>query len=222
MSQQTRNSRIIKTYISKYPTCEFCGKDAEEVHHIIPVVKGGTDKEENLMSLCKNCHKTIHERITPRGELINIGRRKAKENPQPKVEPKKEEPKITDEEKRINEFLGMCVIYAMELFREIVEEGTYTELNDIFPTTKDKPPKEDELIILLSHDSFMGHTHGEIKSMHNNIIHCFGVDYSPQILRMRYITVTEIIKHPKYNKDLKEHYKKLGLHTERKQVAKGE
>ncbi len=32
----------------------------EEVHHIIPVSKGGTHDRSNLMSLCKSCHNKIH------------------------------------------------------------------------------------------------------------------------------------------------------------------
>ena len=57
-------------------TCQKCGTfhafqnihgvflpidDGElEVHHIQPVSEGGGDEPENLMTLCKNCHKLIH------------------------------------------------------------------------------------------------------------------------------------------------------------------
>ena len=30
------------------------------VHHILPVCKGGGDEPENLVTLCINCHKEIH------------------------------------------------------------------------------------------------------------------------------------------------------------------
>lgn len=33
---------------------------AEEVHHKIPVKRGGTHDENNLMSLCQSCHTKIH------------------------------------------------------------------------------------------------------------------------------------------------------------------
>ena len=51
-------------YISKHPLCEKC-KDAgrlvpaEEVHHILPLIEGGNNSDENLMSLCKSCHSSI-------------------------------------------------------------------------------------------------------------------------------------------------------------------
>ena len=32
----------------------------KEVHHILPLSRGGTNNEDNLMSLCKSCHSKIH------------------------------------------------------------------------------------------------------------------------------------------------------------------
>lgn len=32
---------------------------ATEVHHIKPLVEGGTNEETNLMALCKPCHSGI-------------------------------------------------------------------------------------------------------------------------------------------------------------------
>lgn len=59
--------RIRDKYISEYPLCEECRKHskltpAEEVHHIIPLAKGGTHAEDNLMSLCTPCHSAITAR----------------------------------------------------------------------------------------------------------------------------------------------------------------
>ncbi|RJX22340.1 MAG: HNH endonuclease [Ammonifex sp.] len=56
--------RIRDRYMSEQPLCEQCQKDgkltrAEEVHHIIPLAKGGTNVAENLMSLCTGCHSMI-------------------------------------------------------------------------------------------------------------------------------------------------------------------
>ena len=53
--------RIRDRYIAAHPLCEQCkraGKitPAEEVHHILPLSKGGTHVESNLMALCKRCH----------------------------------------------------------------------------------------------------------------------------------------------------------------------
>lgn len=47
--------------------CEQCQQDgrlapAQEVHHILPLRDGGTHVDENLMSLCTNCHSAITAR----------------------------------------------------------------------------------------------------------------------------------------------------------------
>jgi len=46
------------------PFCHDCGTVANEVHHIVKVVDGGTNRQSNLMSLCKPCHSSR----TGRGE----------------------------------------------------------------------------------------------------------------------------------------------------------
>ncbi|MFR6141815.1 MAG: RNA-guided endonuclease IscB [Finegoldia sp.] len=50
-------------------TCQICGAKHTrlEVHHIVYRSKGGTDDEDNLITLCESCHKKIHT-----GE-INVG-----------------------------------------------------------------------------------------------------------------------------------------------------
>ena len=41
--------------------CEICySKDKLDVHHVIPVEEGGTDDQDNLICLCRHCHKVIH------------------------------------------------------------------------------------------------------------------------------------------------------------------
>ena len=49
--------------------CQICGaKDTRlEVHHITYRSQGGTDDENNLITLCEDCHSAIHK-----GELILI------------------------------------------------------------------------------------------------------------------------------------------------------
>ena len=44
-------------------TCQCCGKKNTrlEVHHIIYRSQGGTDDENNLITLCENCHSNIHD-----------------------------------------------------------------------------------------------------------------------------------------------------------------
>lgn len=43
-------------------TCQICGaKNVRlEVHHIVYRSQGGTDDEDNLITLCESCHKKIH------------------------------------------------------------------------------------------------------------------------------------------------------------------
>lgn len=38
------------------------------VHHIKPVSEGGDDKPENLITLCKECHKEIHRELNLKKE----------------------------------------------------------------------------------------------------------------------------------------------------------
>jgi hypothetical protein len=42
--------------------CEDCGAYAPDghVHHDVPVSRGGSSSESNLMFLCKDCHKQRH------------------------------------------------------------------------------------------------------------------------------------------------------------------
>jgi len=56
--------RIRDRYIKSHPLCEECKKydkltPVEEVHHIIPLSKGGGNETDNLMALCKSCHSGI-------------------------------------------------------------------------------------------------------------------------------------------------------------------
>ncbi len=57
--------RIRGRFIKQYPLCNHCEvpTPAQEVDHIISLRNGGTNKDENLQSLCKSCHsiKTARE-----------------------------------------------------------------------------------------------------------------------------------------------------------------
>lgn len=39
-----------------------------EVHHIVPVAQGGGDEPENLVTLCKDCHKRRHREQRAKGK----------------------------------------------------------------------------------------------------------------------------------------------------------
>lgn len=59
--------RIRDSYISQHPLCEECERNgkltrAEEVHHILPLSRGGTHAKSNLMALCTPCHSAITAR----------------------------------------------------------------------------------------------------------------------------------------------------------------
>ncbi len=64
--------RKIRTrYAKAHPLCEKCLEEGrfrplDEVHHIIPVNKGGTNEDINLMSLCRSCHQKIHRELGDR------------------------------------------------------------------------------------------------------------------------------------------------------------
>ena len=63
--------RIRDRYVQAHPLCEQCLKEGrttptEEVHHIIPLSKGGTHSTDNLMSLCQSCHNKIHHDLGDR------------------------------------------------------------------------------------------------------------------------------------------------------------
>ena len=57
--------KIRAKYVREHPYCELCFKEGrmkrvEEVHHKLPLSKGGTHDVINLISLCQSCHARIH------------------------------------------------------------------------------------------------------------------------------------------------------------------
>lgn len=60
--------------MQKNRVCDVCGYDKGiEVHHIKPRSLGGTDDEENLIPLCRRCHKLVHSLgVSESEELISI------------------------------------------------------------------------------------------------------------------------------------------------------
>ena len=59
--------KIRARFLAVHPLCEQCRKEgrltkATEVHHILPLRRGGTHDESNLMPLCKPCHSRISVR----------------------------------------------------------------------------------------------------------------------------------------------------------------
>ena len=61
------NSRRRRVYKRDRYTCQNCGVSGGKTgnaelhaHHIVPKSKGGTHKESNLITICKDCHKAVH------------------------------------------------------------------------------------------------------------------------------------------------------------------
>ena len=47
--------------LKKYKKCANCGSEENiEIHHIVPLIVGGTNRRSNLVALCQDCHAKIH------------------------------------------------------------------------------------------------------------------------------------------------------------------
>lgn len=53
--------------------CQICGwqEATRDIHHIIPVSQGGTNKEENLIVVCPNHHRMIHSKLISETQLLS-------------------------------------------------------------------------------------------------------------------------------------------------------
>lgn len=75
-SHSTEYMQIKRQLLENVGKCELCGSSRGlELHHIVPVVCGGSDSPENLILVCKKCHALL----TPKSELTRIGLKKAKQ-----------------------------------------------------------------------------------------------------------------------------------------------
>ena len=59
--------KYIKNYMkarnlapSDIVACEYCGKQANDIHHIVFRSHGGTDDYSNLIALDRDCHRRAH------------------------------------------------------------------------------------------------------------------------------------------------------------------
>lgn len=43
--------------------CFYCGAPATEVHHIIPLSRGGTNSPFNMVLVCHRCHALHHKHM---------------------------------------------------------------------------------------------------------------------------------------------------------------
>jgi len=51
--------KVRSAHLAAHPWCADCGEPATEVHHILPLADGGNHDQENLMSLCHDCHSRL-------------------------------------------------------------------------------------------------------------------------------------------------------------------
>lgn len=62
-----KGSKFQKLFDKQKGICPICGESIYgkpyEVHHIIPIKNGGTNKEDNLVILHKQCHKIKHKEL---------------------------------------------------------------------------------------------------------------------------------------------------------------
>lgn len=59
-----KNKRIVnkKLLKDKKGICEICGKKGQtEKHHKKTKGSGGNDTEDNLIEVCRKCHRLIHD-----------------------------------------------------------------------------------------------------------------------------------------------------------------
>lgn len=48
---------------SRLPSGSRCNAPLQEVHHIVPLSRGGTSTMANLVGLCKGCHDRRHSHL---------------------------------------------------------------------------------------------------------------------------------------------------------------
>lgn len=61
--QYTSNAAKEKCKEDANYTCAICGNNALDAHHIVPVEKGGSDEQSNLICLCRACHQRVHKNV---------------------------------------------------------------------------------------------------------------------------------------------------------------
>lgn len=61
--------KLRRQVLNEEPFCRICDQPANEVDHVTPLARGGTNDRANLQALCKSCHsrKTALENGPARG-----------------------------------------------------------------------------------------------------------------------------------------------------------
>ena len=54
-------------------TCSVCGLCFDiDYHHVVPLIEGGDNKLENIVPLCKSCHKDAHTKINNERKMMKF------------------------------------------------------------------------------------------------------------------------------------------------------
>ena len=89
-----KNRKSFEDKLSK--PCANCMGESEHLHHIVPLIKGGTNNRSNIIQLCAKCHGEIHDVDF---DKMKEGKKRAKAtNPNYKEgRPRKFDPKKVEE-----------------------------------------------------------------------------------------------------------------------------
>ena len=67
--------QVLREYVLERDNykCSKCGSDNQlQMHHIVPLMLGGSNETENIITLCSKCHGNIHAKINLEFEAERI------------------------------------------------------------------------------------------------------------------------------------------------------
>lgn len=59
----TQRRRLLQLWKRQRRTCWYCPNQVESVDHLIPLVRGGTNQEGNLVPACRSCNSRKQDRL---------------------------------------------------------------------------------------------------------------------------------------------------------------
>lgn len=61
----TREWRRVRELVLKRDNreCQYCGGEADQVDHVVPFARGGTDDPGNLVAACRRCNLAKSDRV---------------------------------------------------------------------------------------------------------------------------------------------------------------
>jgi hypothetical protein len=73
---RVKDPAAVRRKVRQDGTCRACGEPGSDGHHILYRSKGGDDVEDNVVTLCHDCHMALHKWLTE-GEAIRaeVGKR---------------------------------------------------------------------------------------------------------------------------------------------------